>query len=121
MPIMKPAHAFSILVLTACSDSGQVTVASGAPTTSASSSAAAAAGLTNPTCLSYLEKTKVCIAKAPDGEREARTKAITEIEKMWNEQSKTADGRKRLEASCGAALKQFEETGSCQTSDERKP
>ncbi len=114
---MKPAHALSILfLLTACGDSGQVTTTSGAPTTSAltSSSAAAAEGLTNPTCLSYLEKTKACIGKAPEAEREQRTKAITEIEKMWNEQSKTADGRKRLETSCGAALKEFEASGSCQ-------
>ena len=112
---MKPAYAFSILVLAACSDSAQVTTGSGSPTTSASTaSSAPVAGLSNPTCVSYVEKTKACIAKAPEAERVQRMKAITEIEKMWTEQSQTADGRKRLETSCSAALKEFEATGSCQ-------
>lgn len=116
MKTMKLVCALSILFVAACGDSQGTTSGSASTTTTATTptSANAVEGLTNASCLSYLEKTKACIQKAPESEREQRNKAIAEIEKTWTEQSKTADGRKRLETSCGAALKQFEETGTCQ-------
>lgn len=93
------------------STSGAAPSGSSSATTSSS---AEKAGIQHPACITYLEKMRGCVAKAPETERDARTKSLDEIEKTWTEQSKTPDGRNRLVAACDAALKQFESTGACQ-------
>ncbi len=97
-----------------CGESNTTAPSASASVSASASGSTAPVGITTPQCKTYLERQTACIEKAPEAEREARKKALSEIEATWKAQSQTPDGQKRLLTACTAALAELDKTGACQ-------
>jgi hypothetical protein len=108
-------YAALAVTLAACGDSGTTTTPTGsaATQTSSASSAPTPVAAMPPTCDAYVEKMRACIAKAPEADRAARTKAVEATHAAWVEQSKDPKTASNLIAACQAALTAVEADATC--------